>query len=789
MKIFQRNITDEEIQVYAKLLLAKCNQWANYAGPLIRTDNDCYELEFGEEILNKINSLSPKKLIKGLRDLGLIPKLIYHIEDESNGISNSLPIYTAINTVNVEEGGSVLAEAFFGNEIHLLNGTGQILYVETYNWIDIGCGNLMIIRINDDYDTQVKGRQPHNAYEIINYANSIIGDRRVEFVTEKNSKYRIYGSNGNIDRMIIGDGNVCEFKNLPLGRYMVNKVSETKSFLNLRDERILNRSIGEFEFESDDFTFNYFIFPSVKLYIEKYMGILEIINSSTNIKDAALSKLLSSPKADFDNLFDFSIYPYLPFTLRIDLDIILALFIRTMYAEYETRINYDFLERIELSISGIHQLRELINKEFKFPEQIRQCFKIDLTYLNSSINDEISPKRIAAIQSFIMENKDRIKEVLFLFPNILPYAGPEILNNREMVMFGLKADHYLINYLPEKYKDDPEIILLAAKNNEALKLASDRLKNDYQFVKKMISLNGEHITHAGNFKFKRDLVKLALNDLKKVHLIPEILAYYTTDKEIAKLYIKSNPYRIEDIADELLQNKSFIIDLIEDGYIHYSHLFYAGKKEILSEYMHDKELVKKMLHNNPKDFEKLPDYFKSDPIILTPLIAKKGYGSYIKFGDEKFKNDKKNFMLAVSNNSYVLEYGNVEQKNNTEIVLAALRNDGTALKYASEEIKNNKEIVSAAVNNDGTALKYASEELKNNKEIVLAAVRNDGIALEFASEELKNNKEIVSAAVNNKKSAIKYSSLDIKSDTKFLNENSIDSSYLDHCLDSDDLPF
>ena len=762
MKILQRNITDEEIQVYAKLLVTKCNQWAYYAGPLIRTDNDCYELEFAEEILNKINSLSPKKLIKELRDLGLIPKLIYHIEDESNGISNSLPIYTAINTVNVEEGGSVLAEAFFGNEIHLLNGTGQILYEETYNWIDIGCGNLMIIRINDDYDTQVKGRQPHNAYEIINYANSIIGDRRVEFVTEKNSKYRIYGSNGNIDRMIIGDGNVCEFKNLPLGRYMVNKVSETKSFLNLRDERILNKSIGEFE--SDDFTFNYFIFPSVKLYIEKYMGILEIINSSPNIKDAAISKLLSSPKADFDNLFDFSIYPYLPFTLRIDLDIILALFIRTMYAEYETRINYDFLERVELSISGIHQLRELINKEFKFPEQIKQCFKIDLTYLNSSINDEIGPKRIAAIQSFIIENKDRIKEVLFLFPNILSYASPEILNNREMVMFGLKADHYLINYLPDKHKDDPEIILLAAKNNEALKLASDRLKNDYQFVKKMISLNGEHIIHAGNLKFNRDLVKLALNDLTNVHLIPEILTYYNKDKEIAKLYIKSNPYRIEDIDDELLQNKSFIVDLIEDGHIHLSHLFYAGKKEILSEYMHDKELVKKMLHNNPKDFEKLPDHFKSDPIILTHLIAKKGYGSYIKFGDEKFKNDKKNFLLALSNNSYALEYGNAEQKNNTEIVLAAVRNDGTALKYASEE-------------------------LKNNKKIVLAAVRNDGIALEFAGEELKNNKEIVSAAVNNKKNAIKYSSLDVKSDIKFLSENSIDSSYLNHCLDSDDLPF
>ena len=133
MRIIKRKINDLELSFYIELFMLKYKSWYDeYDVSAILSKNEF--AAFSEyEITEKISSLPQNKLLSELDDLGLIPEEIYHIEDEITGISSSLPIYTSINQVDNDGGGSVIAKAFFGNETHLLNNCGEILFEEIYN--------------------------------------------------------------------------------------------------------------------------------------------------------------------------------------------------------------------------------------------------------------------------------------------------------------------------------------------------------------------------------------------------------------------------------------------------------------------------------------------------------------------------------------------------------------------------------------------------------------------------------------------------------------------------------
>jgi hypothetical protein len=182
MEIITRKITEEEIEVYINLLMSKIDNWHYFAGPCLSSKKEWYDEGAAPQIIDELKRLYANKsnfklLQSKLIELGLIPDDIIIVID--NGISSTLPIYTSIETINYEDGGSVLAEAFFGNETHLLNNYGDILYEEFYHHLKLGKGSLLMIQINDDYDTQVKGRQPENQFEIINYSVNFLKTERL----------------------------------------------------------------------------------------------------------------------------------------------------------------------------------------------------------------------------------------------------------------------------------------------------------------------------------------------------------------------------------------------------------------------------------------------------------------------------------------------------------------------------------------------------------------------------------------------------------------------------------
>jgi hypothetical protein len=138
------------------------------------------------------------------------------------------------------------------------------------------------------------------------------------------------------------------------------------------------------------------------------------------------------------------------------------------------------------------------------------------------------------------------------------------------------------------------------------------------------------------------------------------------------------------------------------------------------------------------------DYYKK----ITPNLIE----LYSEYKSEIMYNrlySKEIILLAVNNNSMVIQYLPTEFKNNVELALAAVNNNGLVIEFLPEELKENEQIALAAVNNNGLAIKLLPEKLKENEQIALAAVNNNGLAIKLLPEKLKENEQIALTALKN----------------------------------------
>jgi hypothetical protein len=147
-------------------------------------------------------------------------------------------------------------------------------------------------------------------------------------------------------------------------------------------------------------------------------------------------------------------------------------------------------------------------------------------------------------------------------------------------------------------------------------------------------------------------------------------------------------------------------------------------------------------------------------------------GMFLKYVDERFKDDKEIVLEAFKQNQdsiiYVemntLVYNNtiVEAiknrvckitsipsnfEDNIEIYLNLVKYNGVLIYFASRSIKDNKVIVMNAVKSNGLALAYVSERLRDDKDVVLASVSLLGTSINYASNRLKNDRIVIFTAI------------------------------------------
>lgn len=251
----------------------------------------------------------------------------------------------------------------------------------------------------------------------------------------------------------------------------------------------------------------------------------------------------------------------------------------------------------------------------------------------------------------------------------------ERINNNQKIDF---------KKLDEKFKDNKELVIKFIESNPNLvgkniiKNASDRLKDDEDVVSLAV------INHATGFQY-------ASNRLKN-------------DKNFVKETIKK--------IDSYLKNKYKDVQNLDPEFIKYTEnlIILNILKNVSEELKNDKEILLSAISITPEAIKEAGKELKNNRDFILEAIKIDSFVLY--YVSSKFQNDKELVLEAVKQKSYVLVTASNKLKNDKEVVLEAVKQNGYALSYASEELKNDREVVMEAIKNDSGAIDYASEELQ-----------------------------------------------------------------------------
>ncbi len=498
-----------------------------------------------------------------------------------------------------------------------------------------------------------------------------------------------------------------------------------------------------------------------------------------------------------DNL---SIYPYLPFKLKVDLDVLLALFIRCMYTT-------DLEKKGIVPPLNLQELKNRIDQSDSQVYESRNYFPIILD--ESFTEEQLIGSYTSEIVPFINNNLSRKRELFFLFPEIIYFAPDSVRENDEIALEAVHQNGMALRHLSENFKNNKQIVLTAVKQNGlSIKYASNLLKNNKQIVLSAVRQNALSIEYASDFlKNNREIVISAIK--QSAIALKYASNNYKNDRKIARMAVNQNPNLLADLPAEMKNDKMVVLTAVkQDGLA----LKYAS-----NELKNDRKVVLTAIKQNGLALAYASDSFKSDREFVSSVVRKNGLA--LEFASDSLKNDKQLVMTAIKQSGCALEYASSELKHDKSIALAAIKNDWRSfefvpkelrsdqeiikaysktgrlsnyisniirnnsyavflfvkkqamnLEFASDELKDNKKIVMEAIKQNGTTLYFASDSLKNNPQVVLKAVKQNGMALQYASEKMRNNKKIVLAAIQNAHESFEFASDNLKEDFDVLNE-------------------
>ena len=252
---------DEQLKIYAEEFINAIPNWHDYSGDPMFIDIDGCEQD-AEELIKMISEESLSTITSLLKKFKVYPHKLYQITEISSGFSKTLPIYTGIKQVSLEGHGAILAEAFFGAEIHLLNAAGRILSKYNYNFSpQLGVENLVRKNLDSEY-----GKNPEipdtyfSSESIVDYSPSNI-KKSISYSTQKGKIYYVTNEYKTTE-VIHGTGDLVYLSNLHfLGWYQISNVNSNELPFSTENEKILHFHIGLEWKEISDFTITYNTFP------------------------------------------------------------------------------------------------------------------------------------------------------------------------------------------------------------------------------------------------------------------------------------------------------------------------------------------------------------------------------------------------------------------------------------------------------------------------------------------------------------------------------------------------
>lgn len=293
----------------------------------------------------------------------------------------------------------------------------------------------------------------------------------------------------------------------------------------------------------------------------------------------------------------------------------------------------------------------------------------------------------------------------------------------------------------EQYSDNEEqaLYIIERYNNTEFCNVSDRLKNDKNFVLKVMQING-----------------LLLKDLTDK---------FKDDEEIVFTAVKDNRLAFEYASERLRNNRELaLLAVKKDG----QPLSWIGK-----ELSNDKEIVLTAIDNWGASLGAVGKELCDDKEVIMKAVERVGWN--LSYASNRLKDDIEVVKMAIKNDYYNLEYASDRLKNSEEIALYMLENDcdHKTFIYLGKELLQNKEFINKIINNYPDKLEnFISDifyNISHNEDIVKMLVDFNGEYLRYASSELSRNKDIVKKALETDENNILHADIELLRDNNFIN--------------------
>jgi hypothetical protein len=224
------------------------------------------------------------------------------------------------------------------------------------------------------------------------------------------------------------------------------------------------------------------------------------------------------------------------------------------------------------------------------------------------------------IPKYLIDNEKFVLELLKINGNFMICLPDKYKNNKEMALIALKETGFIYKYLSKDLQEDKEIFFTAYTQTTVdgmiIFYTPDKISHDIKFIIELDQYKSENVYTM--------LDETMLSFISRYeHPLNDI---YFKNKENVKLILEYDYNFFEDISDELKEDKDIVIIRL----------------------------------NNGLPFDEIPETLKEDKDIVIAALKKDGL--LLNLIPEKFKEDKDIVKIAIQQNKLALLYASIEIK-------------------------------------------------------------------------------------------------------------------------------
>lgn len=330
--------------------------------------------------------------------------------------------------------------------------------------------------------------------------------------------------------------------------------------------------------------------------------------------------------------------------------------------------------------------------------------------------------RLKSDFNFVLKILKRHKEIFTMIPNSLRDEPEFILEavkvngfiveyfkdlkiqiTDEIAFEAIKSKGLALQWLPDKYSEDPRYYMIAIQNEPKTVLLLPNLMNDKKFILPLVKRCGYIYRH-----------------------LPIPLKY---DEEIILEAIATDPCLSYSVPIDKLSDESFILKLLN---------FKIPFESVPAKFYHNDRIMKICIKNNGYAICEASDRLKKNKKYV--MIAIEDYPFYFHEVDDKLMFDHDVLKLAVQKYPPIFASLTPELRNDFDIAFTAIKEAGNMYKHASERLKNMNELVELTISKIHYAILFVPMQFLNEK-IYRIALRTNIQSASYLPEDIKKNRK------------------------------------------------